>query len=188
MNLSRKALALLAALPLAVFLGQAVAAEPTGVSSDLERTADTTPEEKLAYAAASNQEISDAMKAIEKMLEQTKAKGAEGADGVQCINNKKLSVSALAQVSTQAEAKMKSDLNSGAYDSADHEYRKIAVAITKSRVLLAEAQQCATGTQLESGTTLVDWESALQDNDQFLEPFIDDIAVDPIPPSVTPFQ
>jgi hypothetical protein len=188
MTLSPKALALVAMLPLAVFLGQAVAAEPTGVSSDLERTANTTPEEKLAYAASANQEIADALRAMDKMYEQSKARGEEGADGAACISKKRLSVAALQTVSTAAETQMKTYLNTGAYENADHEYRKIAVAVTKTRILLAEAQQCATGSQLESGTTLVDWESALQDDDQLLEPDIDDLDIDVAPPAITPFQ
>lgn len=170
------------------FSGPALAETPGGVSSDLERTESTTPAEKLAFAASSNQEIRDAAKTIEKLLEQTSAKKDADADALTCLKLKLTSVRALEAVSTSAEASMKSAITAGNDDLANHEYRKIAVAVSKTRVLLAEAQGCASGSQLESGTTIVDWESNLTDTDTTTEPTIDTTDFPPNPPPITPFQ
>lgn len=184
----RIALAFAALAPLLVVMGDSVAQDPTGVSSSLEQTASTSPEEKLAYAASSVQEIKDAVKIIEKLLEQTQAKKDSDADAVQCLVNRLTSVRALLQVAEGAETSLKEALNSGEEERANHEFRKIAVARTKTRVLLAEAQRCASDTKLESGRTTIDWDTVLQDDDDFPEPEIDDLDLDPQPPSVTPFM
>ena len=184
----RIALAFAALAPLLVVVGDSVAQDPTGVSSSIEQTASISPEEKLTYAASAVQEIKDAVKIIEKLIEQTQAKKDSDADAVQCLVNRLTSVTALLQVAEGSELALKSALNDGEDERANHEFRKIATARSKTRMLLAEAQRCASDTKLESGRTQVDWETVLQDDDEFLEPEIDDLDLDPQPPSVTPFM
>jgi len=159
---------------------------PTGVSSELERTSSTTPAEKIAYAERGNQEIRDAEKQIAKLLEQARKEGGN-AEAVQCVVSRLTAVRALLQVSTKAEEDMKIALQSGEEERANHEYRKIAVAVSKTRVLLAESQRCLAGEQLESGTTLVDWEAELDDLADEWEDYEADDVFEDLPP-ISPFQ
>jgi hypothetical protein len=169
--------------------GDAGAATPTGVSSELEQTASTTPEEKIAYAASALQEIQVALTTIDKLLNQQKAKGGEGStDAINCLRLKYTSVLALNDVAQSASVSMQSAIDDDNEELANHEYRKIAVAVAKTRQLLAEAQTCASDGTVSSGTTIVDWESALDNPDDLKEPEIIETNTTPAPPDVTPFQ
>lgn len=172
-------------VPLFSLIGEVQAQDPTGVTSDIERTATTTPQEKIAYAEASNQEIRDAEKTIARLLDQAR-KDAD-AEAIECLVNRLTSVRALLQVSESAEIAMKDAIAAGTDEKADHEFRKIAVAVSKTRMLLAEAQRCASDQQVESGTTLVDWESAIADEDDLGDLEIDDFDIGLDPPQVSPF-
>jgi len=172
-------------VPLFSLVGEVQAQDPAGVTSDIDRTATTSPQEKIAYAEASNQEIRDAEKAISRLLEQSR-KDAD-AEAIECLVNRLTSVRALLQVSEAAEVAMKDAIAAGTEEKANHEFRKIAVAVSKTRMLLAEAQRCASDQQVESGTTLVDWESAIADEDDLDDLDIDDFDIGLDPPPVSPF-
>jgi DNA-binding phage protein len=161
------------------------AQDPTGVISDLERTATTTPAEKIAYAESSNQEIRDAEKQITRLLEQ--ARKDSDAEAIECLQNRLTSVRALLQVSETAEVSMRDAIAAGAEEKANHEFRKIAVAVSKTRLLLAEAQRCASDQQVESGSTLVDWESALAEENDLDDLDIDDFDIGLDPPQRSPW-
>lgn len=165
--------------------GVAIAQEPTGVSSEVERTASTSPQEKIAYAEASNTEIREAEKQISRLLEQARKDG--DAEAIECLINKLTSVRALLQVSESAEVSMRDAIAAGEEEKANHEFRKIAVAVSKTRQLLAEAQRCAADQDLESGTTLVDWESGL---DGITDPgtTLDTVTIDVTIPDASAFQ
>jgi hypothetical protein len=165
----------------------ALAADPKGVSSDLTLAESTTDQEKLAYAAAAVQEIGDAERQIEKMLVQLRAKKAD-AENVECVVRALTLVKALKQVATTGETNLKVAVNEGNEEKAAHEWRKVGVALEKTRQLFAEAQRCSSSNDLESGTTLVDWANVEEFVDQFLEADIDDFDIDVAPPSITPFQ
>lgn len=172
-------------VPLFSVVGVVQAQDPTGITSDIERTATTSPQEKIGYAEASNQEIRDAEKTITRLLEQAR-KDAD-AEAIECLVNRLTSVRALLQVSESAETAMKDAIAAGIDEKANHEFRKIAVAVSKTRMLLAEAQRCASDQQVESGTTLVDWESAIADEDDLGDLEIDDFDIGLDPPQVSPF-
>lgn len=186
--MSRTARAWIATIALFGGSVPAWAADPTGVSSTVSAHPATTDDEKRQYAAAAVQEISDAERQIKKMLEQLRARKDADADNVQCLVNAESLVGALKQVAINGQTNLNAALTAREVEKADHEWRKIGVALEKTRQLLAEAQRCASTNQLESGTTLVDWESAYDFVDQFLEPDIDDFDIDIQPPSITPFQ
>jgi DNA-binding phage protein len=174
-------------LVLALWVGTVHAEDPTsvGVVSDLERTASTSPQEKIAYAESSNQEIRDAEKQIARLLEQARKDGDD--EAIECLMNRLTSVRALLSVSEASEIAMKDALAAGLEEKADHEFRKIAVAISKTRMLLAESERCASDQTVESGTTLVDWESALADEPDLDDVVITDFDIGLDPPEVTPF-
>jgi hypothetical protein len=169
-----------------IFVADAMAQDPSGVSSDLERTSTTSPQEKIAYAETSNQEIRDAEKQIAKLLEQSRKDG--DAEAIECLVTRLTSVRALLQVSEAAEIAMKDALAGGDDERANHEFRKIAVAISKTRMLLAEAQRCASDQQLQSGTTLTEWEAEGENPDDLPTATIDTVDFGTVPPPVSPFQ
>jgi hypothetical protein len=158
MKQGRQFLSWIALVALLLAGGSARGQDPTGVS-DLERAASSTPQEKIAYAESANAEIEEGVRAINRLLEQAR-KDAD-ADAIECLISRLTSVRALLQVSQSAEISMANAIAAAEDEKANHEFRKIAVAVSKTRMLLAEAQRCASEQQLESGTTLVDWTTVL---------------------------
>jgi DNA-binding phage protein len=176
---------LLAVIALGVRDARAQEDPTTGVTSELERTASATPQEKIAYAEVSNEEIRDAEKQIVRLLEQ--ARKDNDPEAIECLVNRLTSVRALLQVSVSSEVAMRDAIAAGLDEKANHEFRKIAVAISKTRMLLAEAQRCASEQQVEPGQTLVDWEAALADEGD-LDPLdVTDFTLGLDPPQVSPF-
>ena len=184
MNIWKHAVVIAAGLTLS---GSAFAQDPTGIASELERTAQTSPDEKLAYAEVSNKEIEEASKQVTKLLEA--ARRDSDLEGLQCLTSRLTSVRALGQVSTQAEATMKSALASGETERANHEFRKIAVAVSKTRILLAEAERCTTQTALVEGEgRLVEWTTSLVGDQGEGEVWdLDALDVGNEPPDASPF-
>lgn len=158
---------------------------PTGVSSNLDLLAAATPQQKLDYASDSVSEINDAVEAMGKLL--AEAEKANDATAVNCIKSRLTSVTALQSVVVTAEEQLKTALAANEDEMADHQFRKIAVGRSKTRILLAEAQRCASDNKLESGTTLVDWNTVLTDEDEFLEVDLSDFDIGPVPPSISEF-
>ncbi|MBW1876931.1 MAG: hypothetical protein JRI25_00045 [Deltaproteobacteria bacterium] len=178
-----------AAVFAAVVFGSPVArAQETGVAGELERTATTTPQEKLEYAEEATQEMRDAIREATRMVES--ARKDNEVERLQCVTARLTSLRSLLQVSESAQAAMQQFIEAGELERADHELRKIAVARTKTRALLAEAERCVSGTTaLEPGETIVVVEggefideSGLLDIDE--DPF--DLGNDP--PEASPFQ
>lgn len=167
-------------------IAPAMAQDPMGVSSEIERTATTSPQEKIVYAESSNQEMRDAERTIAKLLEVSRKNG--DAEAIECLVNRLTSVRALLQVGEAAELQMKTAISTGDDDRANHEFRKIAVAISKTRMLLAEAQRCSSDQQLQSGTTLTEWEVEGPDSDNPTQPALTTTGVGITPPAVSPFR
>lgn len=137
-----------------------------GVSGELERTASSTPAEKITYASNAVTEMTEAVKTVSGLLETARKKG--DADVMQCLNNRLTALKALLQVSEAAQGSMKSALESNNSELADHEFRKIAVAIEKTRQLLAEAQRCgASSTQYTNNNNNLPNNNNDNDNDNF---------------------
>ncbi len=137
-------------------VGVVAAQQPTGVVSELQRIANTTPEEKIAYADASNEEIAEAGKTIEKLAESAKRDGATP-EVIQCLAQRLNAVRILGDVSLRSTAAMRESLAFKEIESADHEFRKIAIVLSKVRGLLGEAYTCTGEETLESGSTQIDY-------------------------------
>jgi hypothetical protein len=173
---------LLAVLPTTTAWAQT----PGGVSSELERTASTSTEEKTAYASVSNAEISEAEKAVAKSLE-TARKGGD-AQVIECVLSRLTAIRALQSVSQNAEGAMKTAIAAGEEEKANHEYRKIAVALAKTRQLRGEANQCDSTNGEGGGSTIVDWQSFLDNNDGVFDDWdLDELDIVVEPPQVSPF-
>lgn len=136
------------------FAATAVAADPIGLTSELERTANATPDQKRSYAGDAKGEISDAAKQIGRMLETAKKGGADTTT-IQCLTSRLTAVRALQSVCENATMELDGAISGGAVEKADHEFRRVAVALSKSRTLLAEAQRCNLDEAAASGDTIV---------------------------------
>lgn len=177
-----------AALLAVALLGtQAAMAQETGVTGELERAASTTPQEKLDYAVDANEEMRSAIKSISKLVEV--ARRENNVETLQCLNTRLTAMRALLQVSEGAEVALNETLAAGEAERADHEFRKVAVARTKTRQLLAEAEQCTQEGGLTRGDgTVVTVEGELSGDDSDMDavpfdPF--DLGIDP--PEASPF-
>ena len=180
-------LALLVSFPTSAAWAQA---KPGGVSSELEKTSQTSPEGKLAYAKASNDEIAVAEKEVARSLEAAYKTGE--APVIECLLSRLTAIRALQSVSERAEGAMKealADSSPGAAEKANHEFRKIAVAVSKTRMLRSEAGRCSSSDENGSSNTLVDWESFLQDYQGLWDEFdLDDLDLSGDVPEVSPFR
>jgi len=137
-----------------LLFGTLVAAAPaiaqdSGVMGDLERTATATPQEKLQYASDAADEQRAALQQVQKLLDDARRQGET--ERIECLNERLTQVRALAQVTELAETAMREALASGQRDRADHEMRKIAVALGKTRQLVVEAQACVDDSSVASG-------------------------------------
>jgi hypothetical protein len=141
--------------------GISVAQQPGGISSELEKTASTTPEQKLSYAQKANSEVSSDEKAVSEMLE--KARKDQQAQVIECLLSRLTAIRALQSVGQRAEGSLQDAVSQGAEEKANHEFRKIAVAVAKSRQLRAEANRCSVSDQSGGNATVVDWESFLEE-------------------------
>jgi len=183
MKYGRRALTSLVLLAVLAASGRALGQDPTVIVSDLERAATTTPQEKIAYAESANEEMREAVRQIQRLLEQ--ARKDVDADAIECLISRLTSVRALLQVSEQAEISMKNSIAAAEEEKANHEFRKIAVAVSKTRLLLAEAQGCVADQQLESGVLIVDWTTVLGEGGEL--PGVTITSTNIEPPPVSPF-
>lgn len=174
-------LAALLAAPLAV-------AQDRGVMGDLERTATATPQEKLQYASDAAEEQRAVLAETSKLLDDARRKGET--DQIECINDRLSQIRALAQVTELAESAMREALASGQTDRADHEMRKIAVALGKTRQLQAESRACVdtTGAAADGATSVV-VEGTLSGDENETAPVTVDVLEQGFdPPQQSPFN
>ena len=160
------------------------------MTSEIERTANKTDSEKKVYAASAMVEIDDTVKQVSRLLEG--ARKDSDAEKVMCLTSRIASVRALNSVTEAATRVLKQAIDSGDTERAAHEFRKIAVALSKTRVLMAESIQCDQGQKVQPGETLVDLLSGLVSEEE-LESILDQAALDGLdvgvydPPEVSPF-
>lgn len=140
-------------IALALIIASPAFAEAPGISGSLEQASATTPEEKLGFATDAVGEIDDAVKAVEKLKEQ--AEKNKQTEVVECINKKLTPLRALAEIARGSKVSLDGYLTARDVAHADLEYRKIAVALTKGRELLAEAQACAWESGVRRGESVV---------------------------------
>jgi hypothetical protein len=173
----------------ALLVGVAWADEPSA-TGDLERVAGTTSEEKVAYANNAVDEMRDGVKTVSKLLTDAQRDG-EGSEEqrtrLQCINNHLTSMKSLLAVSESAATSLQEDLSNGSSELADHELRKIAVALDKSRQLLSEADAC-NNEDIASGVTTVTVSGAVGEVTDTQAVTYDELEVGAYAPETSPFQ
>jgi hypothetical protein len=116
------------------------AADGVGVVGELEQSSTLPPKEKVAFATAAVDEIAAAEKTINKLLESARKDGDK--DAVECLERKLTPVRSLLEVSRHSSNAMQSHLAANDLVHADQEYRKVAVALSKAREFVQEAQAC----------------------------------------------
>lgn len=168
----------------------AVAQDMPSMASEIERTADMPDAEKRVYASSAVVEIGESLKQVSRLLEG--ARKDSDADKVMCLTSRITSIRALGSVADAASRVLNESMERGDFDRAAHEFRKIAVALSKTRVLMAESIQCDQGQKVQPGETLVDLLSGLVNEDE-LESILEQAALDGLdvgvydPPEVSPF-
>jgi hypothetical protein len=116
------------------------------------------------------------------------AEGDRAAARLECLTGKLSSTRTLNEVSHQAGEEMELALQAGEVDRARHEFRKIEVALDRSRQYAAEAQNCLGERGASTGVTQVDIVGLGDDRDD-TEPLDDGsgfLGIDP--PDATPFE
>ncbi len=144
-----------------------------------------TPEEKAAFADGALGEMRGASKEVARMLEA--AEREKNPIRIQCLSKKLATIRALVEVSETSATTMKQAFATGDTVVADHEYRKIAIALVKVRQFRAEAETCG-GSSGQAGSTsvsLVDAGVAYTEGEDLIEAGDDTI---PDPPPVSQFQ
>jgi hypothetical protein len=137
-------------------LGFAVAparADTPGVAGTLEQSSSTTAKEKVDFAASAVKEIDAAVVTVQKLLDQ--AQKEKNTEQIECLQRKLTPLKALAEVSKNSSNALQQFLASNDAVHADLEYRKIAVALSKARDFLAEAQACVGETGARRGDAVV---------------------------------
>ena len=158
-------------------------ADTPGIVGELEQSSTTSPKEKVAFSEAAVVEIGGAVKTVEKLLEE--AQKEKNVEQVECLTRKLTPLHALLEVSRQSNTTMQQALSVSDTVHADQEFRKVAVALTKSRDFLAEAQACVGDTGVKRGAaavTLAEGEGVLVD-ETALDGALDDGTDPPISPN-----
>jgi uncharacterized coiled-coil protein SlyX len=151
MEISMRLYSLLSGILLLGAAPTAWAASP-GVVGELEQASSTSPKEKTAFADAAMQEINAAIKEVEALLE--RANRDKNQDHIECLTRKLTPMKSMRDVTAQSNTAMRQALASNNIDHADQEFRKIAVALAKTREFLAEAKSCVGSTNGEKAKSV----------------------------------
>lgn len=176
----RVLLTLVALVATAPAIAQELGSEP------LAQTAATSSKEMIQGAKDALSEMNSADAEVAKDLESAEKSG--DADTAECIRIQRSKIAALIAVSARAQSDMNAALASGQDARADHEYRKIKVALVKVRQFRAEALACQGEGAVADGQTEITVDSDLDDSDDTDGLGLSDGVVGTDPPNTTPFN
>ena len=119
------------------------------------------------------------------------AESARSAATMECLTGKLSSARTLNDVSAVASGQMEEALQAGELERARHEYRKIAVALERTRQYVAEANNCMGERGESTGVSQIDVQfdgdgEDVDDTRVLDDGYGDVLGVDP--PDATPFQ
>lgn len=141
-------------------IGGAFAAEPSdgNISATLEKMSASTPAEKSKYVADALNEMRAAQRTMLKIQEKAP----------ECVESQLPLVNSLVEVSTFVEGEMRRWQQQGDAARADTEFRKIVIALSTVRTMLAEGNGCATGKSPEAAdaSSTLEYSGANQDLDE----------------------
>ncbi len=183
MTAKMRALLLSAAL---LFGAPAAVAQEAG-SGTLEQGSTVTDKEKIEFVSAAIEEMSATVKAVSKQLEDAEKEGDDLK--IKCLSKKLAAIQALSDVSGNAQDAMEKAIEDGESAGAQHEFRKVAVALSKVRQFKAEADACVSDSSSTPGVTNVNVsvDGLTSGNDTELMGD-SDFDVGSIPPNTSPFQ
>jgi len=163
-------------------------AQQSGMSGELERAGKVDPREMSNFARSSIEEIVAASKTIAKMVDQARRDGEM--EEVNCLESRLSYVRALLMVTERANGSMREAQAAGMADRAEHEFRKMAVAVSKVRQFLAEAEACLGEGGSTPGTTELDVNdgAGLEEEDPTEATDDPSAVVDEDPPNTSPFE
>ncbi|MBN1335320.1 MAG: hypothetical protein JXB39_05120 [Deltaproteobacteria bacterium] len=171
-------------LPLVLLLPLVFPDPVDAQGSALAQTAQTS-QEKVEFAGKAIGEMRSLSKEVARMLES--AQRAKDNARIQCLSKKLTTMRALLEVSETSASTMKQAFATGDTVVADHEHRKIAIALSKVRQLRAEAEACG-GTSEQKGTTSVSLvDASVAYSDEEVPVVAGDEAI-PDPPPMSQFQ
>jgi len=96
--------------------------------------------QQIKKSKESFNELSDITRNVSDKLEEASKKGDE--ERVQCISSRKASISALLDISQQAQSSIQSSLEKQDFMRIDSESRKITIALRKAKQYQAEVESC----------------------------------------------
>jgi hypothetical protein len=172
---------------IALLLGSADVRAQSGTGLQAEDATQTTASEKISFAQSAQSEMDGALTEVTKLLSAVADQDDE--ELMQCVQMKQASIKALLDVSRRANDMMQEALASSSPERAEHEFRKIAVALSKSRQFLAEAEACAGQGDVVAGTTDVEVlnTQGITDADETSSTDVD-VVVGTDPPSSSQFE
>jgi len=132
----------------------ALAQSGPGAGLQAEDATQTSASEKISFSQSAIGEMEDSLESVTNLL--NAITGQDDEEMVQCVQMKQASIKALVDVSKRANDMMQEALASGQTERSEYEFRKIAVALSKSRQFLAEAEACAGQGSVTAGTTDVE--------------------------------
>lgn len=178
---------ILAILLIAALLPMAAGAQETSAAGQIEQSSQTSPEEKIRFTDMALEEMRESVREVGKAMENAERSKVMAA--IQCLSRKLTTMRALLEVSETSAVTLKQALADGEYETAEHEYRKIAIALSKVRQFRAEAQTCTGGGTAQPGTTSVEViESAISTEDETEGLEFDEEAFGNQPPDTSQFQ
>jgi hypothetical protein len=143
----------------------AAGAQDSNASGQIEQSSQTSPEEKIRFTDMALGEMRSSVNEVSKMVEVSERE--KNMVAIQCLSRKLTTMRALLEVSENSGITLKQALADGEYETAEHEYRKIAIALNRVRQFRAEADACAGGGGgTDGGTTVEVVESALSGEDE----------------------
>lgn len=152
------------------------------------RPAAVSPADMREGAADAIREMAEASSKLNAERQQVQKKGDTEAE--QCISLQLAKIDALLQVSKDAEAAMIQALQDGLQQRADHEYRKIQIAVGKVRQFLADGYSCAdadSAARKDQTVVTTEWAEA-QVTDETDPPPDTDGEIGTDPPGTTPYE
>ena len=98
--------------------------------------------DKIAAAHKANEEIQSAVTAVSELI---KSDEADDPKVMNCVRSRHAVLQALQSVGRESQTAMVTAQADGNEDAANHQYRKIVVATSRARMLMAESERCIDG-------------------------------------------
>lgn len=132
-----------------------------GVVGELEQSSTTSPKEKVEFTRSAMEEMAASVKEVENLLE--KAQREKNEEQIDCLTRKLTPMRSLVDISRQSNTLMQQALASNDAVHADQEFRKIAVALAKTREFLAEAKACVGSSSGDKAKSVATYSQTTQD-------------------------